>query len=181
MIDRLLLELYMPLATMDCATHQRDRSAEMADESDASEASNGTIHDGAESAADPCNRYSSPYGPWDKNVPTIHQRFPNLDGRLLQDAVRHFYVNAEHERLDFFDADGNRLLERHELNRSQGNTRRRYKDIALKNGFVLGARGGIIVVEDHVTRRSPQTGKCFKVSKVIGGGHTVDGIYDAIE
>jgi hypothetical protein len=74
---------------------------------------------------------------------SLKDRFGDLSGRLLQDAIfRHYEMKDSPKTVQFFDAEKNQLIYRHPANiRKQKVVHGKYVSSLLSKGLVLGVRG----------------------------------------
>lgn len=88
----------------------------------------------------------SPFGPFDDTPKSIHRRYPNLSGKLLQMRADQDYLdNKEQLRMGFFSKDGKtHLLVRHTINdRDEHDSRARLKANVKEEGYHDDVRGGV--------------------------------------
>ena len=87
-----------------------------------------------------------------KDMDSVHQRYPGLVGRELQDAIFHQWVVQANITLKFFGGPkGDRkLLHRHPLNnREQAAVVESYVGGLLEHGVVQGVRGAAWAIQDE--------------------------------
>ena len=89
--------------------------------------------------------------PWGGGFASLHVKYPNQKGRVLQNTARGFYVTGENVTLPLQDDDGEFLFERHpENNREQEDTLEHYCNLVIEHGSKIGARSEIIVIPSHI-------------------------------
>eukprot|EP00969_Alexandrium_andersonii_P076887 3389680-Alexandrium_andersonii.AAC.1 len=86
--------------------------------------------------------------PWSDHFTSVHERWPDLSGRILQDMVRKTYVVVENATLSFVHPrTKEKLMTRDPLNpRDQRSAREQYKRVIQQEGIKLGARNEVLVV-----------------------------------
>ncbi len=57
---------------------------------------------------------TSPFDPFDKTVPSVKCRYPNLDGTMLMAQLRRLYIKEQKETLPWFSSSGKRCISRHD-------------------------------------------------------------------
>ena len=73
---------------------------------------------------------------------TVHERFQDLTGNLLQAKLFELYATRRNAQLSFLDPEGKPALRRHALNnRSHNTVKEQYVANILAKGNVLGVRG----------------------------------------
>ena len=78
---------------------------------------------------------------WDPKL-TNKERFGNLSGKALQEAMFDAYRVEDQALLPYFDSEGRPLLRRHITNnRQQDQVKARYVAGVLKSGVIDGVRG----------------------------------------